>query len=132
MKIILPYEVIRYIIQYIDNIETRMNFGITLPLSIQRYNHLIRLFQQTPKMIQPGYIRHFLPNKFNSIEREQQRIDDDSMEIGVQMMDDCVYYIFNLYIFKKSDDPVTMQQGLIDINLEVYCWHYKEYEFWRY
>jgi len=109
-----------------------MNFGITLPLSIQRYNHLIRLFQQTPKMIQPGYIRHFLPNKFNSIEREQQRIDDDSMEIGVQMMDNCVYYIFNLYIFKKSDDPDTVQQWLIDINLEVYSWHYKEYEFWRY
>lgn len=132
MKIILPYEVIRYIIQYIDNIETRMNFGITLPLSIQRYNHLIRLFQQTPKMIQPGYIRHYLPNKVNSTERELRRIDDDSMEIGVQIMDDCVYYIFNRYIFRKSDDPFTIQQGGVSIDLDVYCWHYKEYEFWRY
>jgi hypothetical protein len=132
MQIILPYEVIRYIIQYIDNIETRIHFGVTLPLSIQRYNHLIRLFQQKPVLMQEGYMRHFIPNKFNSIERQQQRIDDDSMEIGIQMMDDCVYYIYNLYIFKKSDDPVTVQQGVVDINLEVYCWHYKEYECWRY
>ena len=22
--------------------------------------------------------------------------------------------------------------NVVDINLEVYCWHYKEYEFWRY
>ena len=68
MHVILPHDVIRYIIQYIDNIETRIHFGITLPLSIQRYNHLIRLFQQKPVFIQPGYMRHFLPNKFNSTE----------------------------------------------------------------
>ncbi len=61
MKIILPYEVIRYIIQYIDNIETRIHFGVTLPLSIQRYNHLIRLFQQKPVLMQQGYMRHFIP-----------------------------------------------------------------------
>ena len=132
MQVILPHDVIRYIIQYIDNIETRIHFGITLPLSIQRYNHLIRLFQQKPVFIQPGYMRHFLPNKFNSTERQRERIDDDSMEIGIQMMDDCVYTIYNLYIFKKSEDPVTVQSGVVDINLEVYCWHYKEYECWRY
>ena len=132
MQVILPYEVIRYIIQYIDNIETRIHFGITLPLSIQRYNHLIHLFQQKPAFIQPGYMRHFLPNKFDSDERQARRIDDDSMEIGIQTMDDCVYYIYNWYIFKKSEDPVTVQSGVVDFNLEVYCWHYKEYEFWRY
>lgn len=132
MKIILPYEIIRYIVQYIDNIEIRISYGVTLPLSIHRYNHLIRLFQHKPLLIQPGYVRHYLPNKLNSVERQQQRIDDDSMEIGIQMIDDYVYYVYNLYIFKKSEDPVTVQSGIVDINLEVYCWHYKEYEFWRY
>lgn len=132
MQVILPHDVIRYIVEYIDDIETRVHFGVTLPLPIYRYTHLNCLYKQTPVLMQPGYIRHFLPNKFDSDEREERRIDDDSMEIGIQTMDDCVYYIYNWYIFKKSDDPVTIQQGVVDINLEVYCWHYKEYEFWRY
>lgn len=132
MKIILPYEVIRYIVEYIDDIETRVHFGITLPLPIYRYTHLNRLYTQMPVLMQPGYIRHFLPNRVNSTERELRRIDDDSMEIGVQIMDDCVYYIFNRYIFRKSDDPFTVQQGGVSIDLDVYCWHYNECEFWRY
>ena len=128
----LPYEIILEIISFVDDVNVRKDFNIILPLKKDRYYKLNNLFRFKPTVIQDTYIRHFIPNKFESKERVNEHIDDDSMEIGMEISKDSVYYSYNLYIFKKSDNSLNVDHSIVSINVDLFCWHYKHFDYHRY
>jgi len=85
-----------------------------------------------PDISPDGTRRCILPNRLKSYERTENNIDDDTLDVRIQILDDSVEYHYKYYIFGKSPENMHNQQGQMNMVLEVYCWCYSEFIYIRY
>jgi len=128
----LPYEIVRHIFQYVDDIELRMEHNIILPLPSYQITRLSNLYRHPLMIMENGLLIRNLPNMMDSYERIQNNIDDDCIQIGIDIMDDFVYYIYRIYIFKQSDSPLHQPLYGSCVKLDVFCWHQIEFDYIMY
>lgn len=126
----LPYNIWQYIASFVDDIEVRRHFDvyhqITIPPKIKG------VYRMLPGTSPDGTIRCILPNRLQSHERIENQIDDDTLDIRIQLDDNCVEYHYKYYIFGKSPENMRNRHGALDMVLEIYCWHYCEFIYIRY
>ena len=126
----LPYTIWQHISSFVDDIEVRRNFGVYNQITVPR--KLNKIYRILPGISPDGTIRCILPNRLKSHERIENRIDDDTLDIRIQVFDDCVEYHYKYYIFGKSPENMRNRHAGMDMVLEIYCWHYYEFIYIRY
>ena len=120
----------QYIAYFSDDIEVRRDFEAYNPITIPR--QLKNMYNILPGIAPDGTMRCILPNRLKSHERSDNNIDDDTLDLRIQIFDDCVEYHYKYYIFGKLPENMRNSHGELDMVLEVYCWQYYEYIYIRY
>lgn len=127
---LLPYNVWQYIASFVDDIEVRRDFEVYNQIKIP--SKIKNIYYVLPGMSPNGTIRCILPNRLKSRERIENQIDDDTLDIRIQVFDDCVEYHYKYYIFGKSPENMRNNHAGLNIVLEIYCWYYSEFIYIRY
>jgi hypothetical protein len=133
----LPIEIIRYIFEYIDDIDIRRAFGLYGRINMSEYQLPIgctKVHQNTPEK----YFFH-IPNLHAFEKRAEKRVIDDFVEVRISTVDELfppfpttILYYVAVYRFK----PKSMKKNKYDLelfssNIADYYWDFRIYSYIR-
>ena len=133
----LPFEIIRYIFEYIDDIDIRRAFGMYGRINMLDHQLPIgctKIHQNTPDK----YFFH-IPNLHSFEERTLKRVIDDFVEVRMSMVEELdppfpstILYYVAVYRFK----PKSMKRNKDDLELfsstvANYYWDFRIYSYIR-
>lgn len=105
----IPYDITWYIVQYIDDIDTRRNFNIYDKIDLDKFRFLNRIIR-TNKRSHWNFTRYnFVENNENTIHRYMNidgisTICDDLMDVRIIVSEDQVSYKLFFYRLKRIPD----------------------------
>lgn len=111
----IPIELFRIIIEYMD-IDIRRSFGVYSKLSIQKYKELLYSIRFQTRI---GSFRgiHFglysLPNRYHSLERQRQNVEEDQLDIECWIGKDQVLYDISIHRLKEKPDGANPPRAQI-------------------
>ena len=124
----IPYDIIREIIGYIDNIDTRLSFGVINKLNIKKYDNIANCIYRKEKNYLDGTTEYNLANICNIFNRHNYTWNDHLfMEIYPQ--ENMVYYCFTMFRLKEINTDYTHRSFLNTGGLDDYFWQMIYYEY---
>ena len=128
----LPMELVRYIIEYVNDIDIRRNLGVYSKVNLSKFSilnnititkHPLHFNNQETYF----YRQYTLPNAYVSLDKRPTLIDDH-IEMKICLYQGKVWSNFGLYRLRpKTEDPIDCVLKRYRGNYENHYWDYVEY-----
>lgn len=134
---ILPIDVVKYIIEFIEDIDTRRAFRIYKPISPSRY--ALPIGCTRIHINEPNKFCCHIPNLYEFEEREQKKVIGDFIEVRIADGEPTsettetplVYYIATYRFKPKALKKNTNSLELFFSKITEYYWDFRVYSYCR-
>jgi len=135
----LPIELINNIVGFVNNIDVRINFNVFNKLKLLKYLFLSKIMRKNLLYSKQENckvkLRYNLFNCEKINKRNEDKIDNDLLEIDIEEKDNKLYYA--LHIFRLKKKPFLQSENLSNIYYQniyqdKYYWDYNIVKFIKY
>ena len=132
----VPIDVIRYIFLYLGDIDLRRHFGFYQKIDLSQYSILETITRKNnPKFYRERenylYRQYDLSNIYADLQRKEQNIENDTIDMKIAFHDGMVMYNYGIYRLKPNNpyNQTRLLSYKYKGNLEAYSWYYLLYSY---